>query len=73
MSAYAVHAVVTKSHRLIIDLPQDFPEGSVEIVCRPIDEASVCTDKQALGQRLRALRQKAVMQGLTTLDCDGVS
>ncbi|MDP1526889.1 MAG: hypothetical protein Q8M20_13835 [Rhodocyclaceae bacterium] len=72
MPPYAVHAVVTGSHRLVIDLPADFPEGEVEVVLRPIAPAASSEAKQVLGQRLRALRQNALDAGMVTLDWNGI-
>ena len=72
MPPYALHAIVPESHRLVIDLPADFPEGEVEVILRSLVPATSSDDKQTLGNRLRMLRKNSLDAGMTTLDWVGI-
>jgi hypothetical protein len=74
MTSISVEARVTSDHRLQLTLPDDFPAGPVRVTVQPVAHraASPGDSESPLGQRLRALRNAAIAEGMPVMTQDEV-
>ena len=74
MNAVSMEAQVSQDHHLRLRLPEDFPTGSVKVTVEAIpgEESAQGAQPSPLGRRLQALRQQALLEGMSTLTQDEV-
>ncbi|WP_462330579.1 hypothetical protein [Thiohalocapsa halophila] len=74
MTTVSIEAQVTADHRLKLTLPDDFPTGPAKVTVEPITRQTprVETDLSPLGQRLRAIRDAALAEGMPVMTQDEV-
>ncbi|MBK1633894.1 hypothetical protein CKO31_24810 [Thiohalocapsa halophila] len=74
MTRISVETQVSADHRLQLTLPDDFPAGPVKVTVEPVAElaSSTGTGESPLGQRLRAIRDAALAEGMPVMTQDEV-
>lgn len=74
MTMISVEAQVSGDHRLQLTLPDDFPSGPVRVTVEPVTHptASPGDAESPLGQRLRAIRNAALAEGMPVMTQDEV-
>lgn len=74
MTTVSVEAQVSGDRQLQLTLPDDFPAGPVRVTVQPVThpESSPAAVESALGQRLRAIRDAALAEGMPVLTQDEV-
>ncbi len=74
MTTLSIEAQVSADHRLQLTLPDDFPTGPAKVTVEPVSAQapSAIDGLSPLGQRLRAIRDAALAEGMPVMTQDEI-